>query len=413
MDKLNFLVVFFEGVLSLLSPCVLPIIPVYIAILSGSTGGKDESDNRASRPIINTILFVLGISSTFFILGFTINHFSNFLFKNKQTMNIVGGILIILMGLFFMGLLRLPSFSTGKAKSNIQKREMGPLTAFLLGFTFSWGWSPCVGPMLTSAVIMASNSGSRLYGNLMILVYTLGFVLPFVIIAIFYDKLAHHLDKIEEHSDKIKKVGGLLLIITGILMATGGMDRFAGNINQGDDINLQEEIEKNQDETDDQGAEVDGELDGSEEDEGEDFPAPDFSLEDQFGNEHKLSDYEGKLVFLNFWATWCPPCIKEMPDIQEIYEERGFNKEDVIVLGVAMPNLGKEGDIDHIKAFLEDKDIDYPVVFDHTGELAMTYQVQSFPNTFIINKDGNIEGLIPGAVPKETFEMVIDQTLEK
>lgn len=413
MEKLNFLVVFTEGILSLLSPCVLPIIPVYIAILTGSTSKKDDLEDRGGNPILNTILFVLGISSTFFILGFTINHFSNVLVKNKQTMNIVGGILIILMGLFFMGLLKLPSFSGGsKAKSNIQKREMGPLTSFLLGFTFSWGWSPCVGPMLASAVIMASNSGSRLHGNLMILVYTLGFILPFLIIAIFYDRIAHHLDKIEEHSDKIKKIGGILLIITGLLMATGGMDRFAGTINKDSEVNLQDEIGKNNSGSGEDKLPVESNDREEPEEEDEEIEAPDFTLEDQYGNTHTLSDYKGKLVFLNFWATWCPPCVKEMPDIQKIYEERGYNKEDVIVLGVAMPEMGKEGDIDHIKNFLKEHKIDYPVVFDNSGELSMYYQIQSFPNTFIINKDGNVEGVIPGAVPKETFDMVIDQTLE-
>lgn len=414
MENFNFAVVFLEGIISLFSPCVLPIIPVYIAILTGSTGSSDdlnELDGNKSKAVLNTFLFVLGISTTFFILGTSINYFSNFIFKNKQTMNIIGGILIILMGLFFMGVLRMPSFGGSKVKSSIQKREMGAITSFLLGFTFSWGWTPCVGPMLGSAIIMASNAGSRFGGNLMILVYTLGFILPFLIIAIFYDKISHHLDKINKHSDTIKKLGGILLIISGLLMATGGIDKFAGVVNpDGNEgiVNEQEEQEEKDDIV------VDDKEDKKDEDkEKEIIPATDFSLLDQNGESHVLSDYKGKVIFLNFWATWCPPCKAEMPDIQALYEERGLNEEDVVVLGVASPNLGDEGDEEDIKKYLEDNDLTFPVVFDIDGEAVRNYQISAYPTTFIINKEGNIEGYVPGAIPKEFMEKIVDDALEK
>lgn len=415
MANLNFIVVFLEGVISLFSPCVLPIIPVYIAILTGSTGEKTDNiyENR-SKPITNTILFVLGISTTFFILGMSMSYLSSFIFKNKQVLNIVGGIIIILMGIFFLGIIKLPSFG-GSVKSSVQKREMSPLTAFLLGFTFSWGWSPCVGPMLASAIVMASNASSRVSGNIMILVYTLGFILPFLIIAIFYNKLANHLDKLNEHSDKIKKIGGILLIITGILMATGGMDKFIGAVNT-DSIPVSTEKEKEEvkeDKSEDTTKVTEEEDKNEEEEEKKIIPAKDFTLVDQNGETHILSDYKGKVVFLNFWATWCPPCKAEMPDIQALYEERGLNKEDVVVIGVASPNLGKEGSEEDIKNYLTENELSFPVVFDIDGSAVMNYQISAYPTTFIIDKDGNVEGYVPGAIPKDFMDKIIDDVLNK
>ena len=402
MDKLSFFVVFAEGVLSLLSPCVLPIIPVYIAILTGST----REDDEYVGPILNTILFVLGISTTFFLLGFTINHFSNILVRNKDAMNIAGGILIVLMGLFFSGIIKMPNIFKSSTKNKVRERKVGPLTSFLLGFTFSWGWSPCVGPMLTSAIIMASNSTSRVSGNIMILVYTLGFILPFLILSIFYDSLSKHLDKLNKHSDKIKKFGGILLIVTGILMATGFMDRFAVNITGNQGVSLQDEIDEKAKDSSDY-------VEREDLDNPEVIPAIDFTLEDQYGESHTLSDYKGKVVFLNFWATWCPPCRAEMPDMEKVYKERGLNEEDVVVLGVAAPSLGQEGDIAYISKFLEENKISYPVVFDIDGVFMGKYMIQSLPSTFIIDREGNIDLYIPGAIPKETMDQVIDTTLSK
>lgn len=158
--------------------------------------------------------------------------------------------------------------------------------------------------------------------------------------------------------------------------------------------------------------------DPQEEDENEELVvAPDFILIDQFGNEHKLSDYEGKTVFLNFWATWCGPCRSEMPDIQQLYEKYGENKEDVIVLGIANPatdeypnnqDISKE----EITLFLEENGWSYPVVFDESGEIFSKYGITSFPTTFMINKDGKVYGYVTGAISGEMMESIVRQTIE-
>ena len=137
-----------------------------------------------------------------------------------------------------------------------------------------------------------------------------------------------------------------------------------------------------------------------------------FTLTDQYGEVHTLSDYKGKTVFLNFWATWCPPCRAEMPDIQKLYEEYGNNEEDLIILGIAAPNLGREGDEDSIKSFLKENGYTYPVVMDPVGEIFNIYGITAFPTTFMIDKEGNIFGYVPGQLTEDVMESIIKQTME-
>lgn len=339
MGHINGFVVFLEGLLSFFSPCVLSILPIYLAILSGSNvkNIKEGDDNLKDSPLLkNTILFVLGVSTTFFILGTSINAISQFFTNNKETMNLIGGIIIMIMGLLYSGYLNLPFLQKGK-RLNVYTRQMKPLTAYVLGFSFSFGWSPCVGPMLASALIMASNSKSILVGNLLILIYAIGFTLPFILIAIFYDKLFKYVDKIKLHMGTIQKIGGTILLIAGLVMALGGTDKVIGYFKNS---NENEEVAEYNEEISDESNEEDTKI-----------PAIDFTLVDQYGNTHTISEYKGKVIFLNFWATWCPPCRMEMPDIEAIYEEYEKNSGDVIILGVAAPNLGKEGSEEHIKNF--------------------------------------------------------------
>lgn len=311
------------------------------------------------------------------------------------------------MGLFYAGYLNIP-FLQREKKLNMEVHEMKPLTAYLLGFTFSFGWTPCVGPMLASVLIMASNTGSMLMGNLLILVYTLGFTLPFVIIALFYDKLFEHLDKLKLHMDKIQKVGGALLIITGLIMALGGRDNIVAYFNKAkDEPQIQEQnIAQEEGKDSDRGRINREEI--KKEPEEEKIIAPDFTLIDQYGNTHTLSDYRGKVVFLNFWATWCPPCRMEMPYIEEIYNDNNQNSEDVVIIGVAGPNIGKEGDEQYIIQFLKDEGYTFPVLFDDTGRTMAQYGIQALPSTFIIDKEGYIVQYIPGAMEKSTMEALID-----
>ena len=135
--------------------------------------------------------------------------------------------------------------------------------------------------------------------------------------------------------------------------------------------------------------------------------APDFNLKDQYGVTHSLENYKGKVIFLNFWATWCPPCKKEMPDIENIYKEYGENKKDVVILGV---NSEKENEV---KKFLKDKGYTFPTLIDENSEVMRKYFIQAFPTSFVIDKKGNVYGYVMGGLTKEQIKQVIEEVLKK
>lgn len=401
MGNLNLLVVFIEGVFSFFSPCVLPILPVYLSILSSSSIEDLKEGKLSFKNTLlfkNTILFVLGISSTFFILGSSISVLNYFFTSNKQLLTFIGGFLIIFMGIFYMGYINVP-FLQREKRFSLEVREMKPVTAYLLGFTFSFGWTPCIGPVLASVLIMASSSGNMFTGNILILLYSIGFTLPFIIMSIFYSKLFIFLDKVKIHMGTIKKVGGVILIVSGIIMVSGGTDKTLSNIKSIITYPI-EYIKKDPAESSENSADKINPLKKYK------TKAPDFTLVDQYGSGHKLSDYKGKVVFLNFWATWCPPCRNEMPEIEELYKE--YKNIDVVILAVAAPNIGTEGSKEDIISFLSKNGYTFPVVFDNTGEVMDKYRIEAFPTTFVINRDGTIDKYVQGAMNKSTMESIIN-----
>ncbi len=225
--------VFLQGLLSFFSPCVLPLLPVYLGYLSGGTAARDEEGKlryRRGKAVVNTLFFILGISFTFFLLGLGMTAVGRFLGSGRRVFSIVGGVIVILFGLYQLGVFggsaviererRLPFAVT--------KLAMSPLTALLMGFTFSFAWTPCVGPTLSSVLLMAASSDSSAKGFLFIGIYTLGFVLPFLAVGFFAASL---LDLFKKHRSILKytvKAGGVIMIIMGIMMITGLMDDFSG-----------------------------------------------------------------------------------------------------------------------------------------------------------------------------------------
>ena len=384
MENLNLILVFIEGLLSFFSPCVLPIIPVYISILSNSSQDiLNNEDFKSSSLLKNTIFFTLGLCTTFFLLGMTIGTFSQFFIDNKNLLMLIGGVLIIFMGIFYMELINIPLLQRDK-RLNMKVKDMNILTSYLLGFTFSFGWTPCIGPMLASVIIMASGSESLLAGNLLVGIYSIGFILPFIIVAIFYKKLFEKFNNTKKYLPILKKIGGIILIISGLIMIYNGLDKRNTTIEN----EATNKVEQSQE---------DGKI-----------KALDFTLYDQYGNTHTLSEYEGKTVFLNIWATWCPPCKQEMPYIEELYKEYNLNKEDVVILGLASPYFGKEGSKEDIKEFLNSNKYTFPVVFDENADLIYSYGIQAFPTTFVIDKEGYIAQYVPGGMTKEIMKTLIE-----
>ena len=407
--------VFLQGLLSFFSPCVLPLIPLYIGYLSGGTGEKGEDGRvyyKQSKVMLHTLFFVIGVSFTFFALGLGVSSLGGFFHKNQMLFAKIGGIIVILIGLYYLGF-----FGPSKIFSKelrlplkINPSAMSPLTALVMGFTFSFAWTPCVGPTLTSVLLMTASAKTKGYGFFLIAVYTLGFVLPFLAVGIFTTSLLEFFKKYGNIVKYTIKIGGILMIVMGLLMFTGKMNDVTGYLSK---LSLTDQTsEPSQTSQPDETSQPSQTAEASSADERPILPAVDFSLKDQYGNTHTLSDYKGKTIFLNFWATWCPPCRAEMPDIQKLYENYSQEGDDaLIVLGVVAPELGQETTIEGITDFLEENKFTYPVLMDTEMELFQAYGISSYPTTFMIDRDGNVYGYISGQLDENIMKSIIEQTM--
>lgn len=427
--------VFLQGLLSFFSPCVLPLVPLYVSYLAGGTKTVDENGNvhyPRKKVMVNTLFFVLGVSFTFFLLGFGFTAMGRFFTTNRAWFARISGIIMILFGLYQLGVFgrsetierehRLPF--------RLDRFSMNPLVALILGFTFSFAWTPCVGPTLGSVLLMASSSASSAKGYLLVGVYTLGFVIPFLAVGVFTGSVLDFFKKKRNVVKYTVKIGAVLLILMGVMTLTGfmnGITSYLSKVQLGGGTQEQVQETRSVDGTGENGTAAGTDAEAAnvpssetaeeESTEEEKMQAPDFTLVDQYGETHTLSDYKGKTVFLNFWATWCPPCKGEMPDIQKLYEKYGSNGEDLVVLGVANPKTdenpyNQDGTQEEVEKFLTDNGYTFPVVMDTTGEIFSQYGIRSFPTTFMIDKDGNVFGYASGQLSEDMMKSIIKQTME-
>lgn len=372
---------------------------------------------KRSKVMFHTICFVLGVSFAFFVLGLGVSAASTFFKTNQMLFAKIGGILVVAFGLYQLGMFGQSKVlgTERRLPFKLDAIAMSPLTALLMGFTFSFAWTPCVGPALASVLLMAASASTKVVGFALIGVYTLGFVLPFLAVGFFTTTV---LEFFKNHMKVVKytvKIGGVLMILMGLLMFTGKMNSVTGYLSKlsGTDVISSEEETERKQEKEERETEDSGNGDVSSETKEETIPAIDFTLKDQYGEEHTLSDYKGKTVFLNFWATWCPPCKAEMPDIQNVYETYDTEGEDaLVVLGIAAPNMGGEGSEEQIAAFLKEQGYTYPVVMDTTGEIFSAYGITSFPTTFMIDREGNVFGYVTGMLSEDVMQSIIKQTME-
>jgi len=349
IGHINFFLVFIEGIISFFSPCVIPLIPIYMSYLAGNAKKEDLNGNityERSKVLFHTLFFVLGISASFFILGLSFSALGRFFSDNKLVFSKIGGIIIIILGLIQIGFLNF-NFLNRNFKININQNlnKMNPIVAFVMGFTFSFAWTPCVGPALSSVLILASSAKSAIAGNVLVLVYTIGFIIPFILLGIFTTQALQFIDRKKHIVKYTIKVGGVILIAMGIMTYTGWINSLTGYLNtNGNNQSISQKSDKNnakEDKDEEKGSSKDDDVSDSNSEQAKpgELPAYDFTLLDQNGKEHKLSEYKGKVVFLNFWATWCPPCIEEMPHIEELYKEYNLNKDEVVILGVTGKRL--------------------------------------------------------------------------
>ena len=213
---MQYLVSFLEGVITFVSPCLLPMLPVYVSYFAGGEAGR-------ARTLRCALGFILGFTLIFTAMGALAGTVGSFFRQHQTAVNLVCGLVVIFFGFNYLGLLRLRLFRSGAGPREM--RQLGFFSAVLFGMVFSLGWTPCVGAFLGSALMLASQQGHLLAGTLMLLCYSLGLGLPFLLSALLIDRLKGAFDWIKRHYRPINLVCGLLLVAVGLAMATGTLGR--------------------------------------------------------------------------------------------------------------------------------------------------------------------------------------------
>lgn len=224
IENVSILVAFVAGLISFLSPCVLPLIPSYLAFITGISLEELSAEKNLryvrKNVITNSLMFILGFSIIFIALGASVTFLGTFLAKNIRWFEIVGGIFVIILGIHFTGLIRL-KFLDREKKIHLQKKPLGLIGTSLVGMAFAVGWTPCVGPILGAILTMAATTQDIMKGLLLLIFYSAGMGIPFLLSAIILHKFFEYFKVIRKYFKLISIIGGILLIAVGIMLISG------------------------------------------------------------------------------------------------------------------------------------------------------------------------------------------------
>ena len=405
-SNITIAIAFAAGLLSFLTPCVLPLVPGYISLISGvsvdhlkgEVGGSRTSARRAV--IINSLAFNAGVSLIFILLGATAGWIGNVLFSTPWV-RIVGGLVIIGFGLQMMGVLKIGALYRDTRKFS-EDKPSGPLGAALLGVAFAAGWTPCIGPILGGIIGLAATSGGWKSGLILSAFYAAGLALPFLVVGLLMNAFLSFYAKFRRHLHKVEVASGLLLIVIGLMVASNSLTWVASFASR---YLPNAENWVKTDAPADPGAKSPAPASASNAAAAGAEPAPEVEVTTLDGKPLKVSELRGQVVLLNFWATWCVPCRSEIPSLNDMQRDlagRGFK-----VLGVTTYDSA-----DLIRDYQKDVKQEYTVA---TGDdsVATKYAVGTLPTTFIIDRQGRIRHKIIGERSRAQFEALITPLLDE
>lgn len=218
---MEYILLFLEGIITFISPCILPMLPIYISYFAG---GDYENEANKGSTLKNSIGFVMGFTIVFTLLGTVAGTLGNFIKEYYNILNVIGGTIIVIFGLNYIGLFKI-GFLERSYKMNVEINPFRFLSAMVFGMVFAVGWTPCVGTFLGSALMIAANSQSVVKGASMLLVYSIGLGIPFIISAVLIGQLKETMDFIKKNYKTINFISGIILIVIGIAMMTGYLNR--------------------------------------------------------------------------------------------------------------------------------------------------------------------------------------------
>ena len=353
--------IFLEGLLSFLSPCVLPLLPLYMSYLAGEDKTIDENGNikyKSAKVFVTTVFFVLGISLTFVLLSASLGIISTFINDYSTIISIIGGTLLIIFGLHEIGIINIDILNKQlKPSMNMETKKMSFFKAFMLGFVFSLGWSPCIGPMLSNAILMAATNSE---GYLYIVAYGLGLVIPFLITGLLTSSVLNFINKKKKVFKNVLRVAGVIIICFGCFMIYDASKTIIEYKNSNGTKDITSYLLN-------------------------------YEFVDQYGNKVRLSDYKNDYVMIDFTTTWCGACLSEMP----IYHE--FSSENKCKCFYVMsPGNGDVSKEETLK-FIEDHNITIPVILDEEGILQYYLGISAYPTKYIIHDGKEFVAVVKGA----------------
>ena len=229
-NQINIVTAFTAGLISFISPCVLPLVPAYLSYISGvsldAMKGKSEEERVGGKVVINTLLFVLGFTIVFCTLGATASYIGQYLVRYKSYINIIGGGLIIILGLHMANVFRIKWLDYEK-RIHVKEKPLGMVGSILVGAAFAFGWTPCIGPILSGILLVAADQKTITDGIFLLVIYSLGLGIPFLLTGIGLNYAISVFKTIKKHYRGIELASGVLLIFIGLLIATNQFSRLS------------------------------------------------------------------------------------------------------------------------------------------------------------------------------------------
>ncbi|MBI4546523.1 MAG: redoxin domain-containing protein [Ignavibacteriae bacterium] len=417
MDTLNIglLTALIAGVISFASPCVLPIVPGYLSFITG-LGLHDLTDQEKRKTVlrtaaINSILFVIGFSIIFILLGASATAVGTFLRENLDIIGKVAGVVILFFGLHMVGLIKIP-FLLYEKRIQAESKSLGVGRSFIAGIFFAFGWTPCIGPILAGILAIAAVQETAARGIALLGVYSLGLGIPFIFSAVFLNAFFTTFAKVKHHLHKVEVAGGVVLIAIGLLIFTGKLAAISQRFDfMNPEYLLQQESVESTKQDDaltlrqDNNGFSSTQRDTASADIGNvaaNFGKYEFTLKTLDGRTIRLSDYAGKVVLVNIWAPWCGPCRMETPGFVKLYEQ--YKVQGFEILSVAVETNEKD-----VKAFIKKYGVRWSVGMD--DEIARAYGTYGLPDNFLFGPDGKVIKHFVGFTQEETLKPLIEQAL--
>jgi cytochrome c-type biogenesis protein len=413
--NITILIAFAAGLASFLSPCVLPLVPGYISLISGVSVEhlKGEGGTRAARRavIFNSLAFNAGLSMIFISLGAAAGLVGAAILSNPWV-RIIGGLVIIAFGLQLIGVLKIGALYRDTRKLSNEKPR-GIFGAFALGLAFAAGWTPCIGPILGGIIGLAASSGGWKSGLVLSSFYAAGLALPFLLTGLLLNQFLGFYTWFRKHLHKVEVASGVLLIAIGLLIASNKVtwlasiaSRFLPNAESSlaERVNRQPTTQATNGANATSGATTAGGTSRPANPLGM-KPAPEIELKTLDGQPFALASLRGRVVLLNFWATWCVPCRQEIPDLSAMQRDLGAR-------GLTVVGVSADDSADDVRDFQRALAQDYTVLLG-TSDAKAKYEVVGLPKTFVIDRAGRIRQTFTGERKRAQFEAEVLPLLEE